>query len=219
MTLDLDLARRNMVSNQVRTWEVLDPRVLDVLGSVRRELFVRPDLEGMAYADLELPIGHGEIMMKPVLEGRLLQALALEGGEHVLEIGTGSGYLTACLAQLAARVTSVDIHADFTGSAMARLRGLGIDNCELLTAEALHGFMPAEPFDAIAVTGAVARLPQHWTGWLKPGGRLFVVQGRAPVMQALLLRQGAAEPERIEPLFETDLPYLRHAAPQTQFVL
>ena len=143
MTLDLDLARRNMVSNQVRTWEVLDARVLEVLGAVRREDFVPSAFRGVAYADLELPLGHGEIMMKPVLEGRLLQALELTRDDRVLEIGTGSGYLSACLAQLAGHVTSIDLHAEFTTVAQTRLHAAGIDNAELLTAEAVQEFMPA----------------------------------------------------------------------------
>ena len=219
MTLDLDLARRNMVSNQVRTWEVLDARVLEVLGTVHREDFVPPAFRGAAYADLELPLGHGEIMMKPVLEGRLLQALELTRNDRVLEIGTGSGYLSACLAQLAGHVTSIDLRAEFTAVAQTRLRAAGIDNAELLTAEAVHEFVPAQRFDAIAITGAVATLPQRWLGWLNPGGRLFLIMGQAPAMQALLLRHGDAQPETVEVLFETDLPYLRNAAPQAQFVL
>ena len=216
MTLDFELARQNMVSNQVRTWEVLDARVLDVRAALRREDFVPAAYRGMAFADLGLPLGHGEVMMKPVVEGRMLQALELAASDSVLEIGTGSGFITACLARLAGHVTSLDIHAEFTATARAALRAAGCDNVEAITAEAVREFAPAQRYDAIAVTGAVATLPQRWLGWLKPGGRLFVVQGRAPAMQATLLRVAVGTTEI---LFETDLPYLQHAAPVPRFVL
>ncbi len=216
MTLDFELARQNMVSNQVRTWEVLDARVLDVLSALRRENFVPAAYRDLAFADLELPLGHGEKMMKPVVEGRMLQALELTTEDNVLEIGTGSGFISACLARLAGHVTSLDIHADFTASAGAALRAAQCDNVELVTAEAVHEFVPAQRYDAIVVTGAVATLPQRWLGWLQPGGRLFVVQGRAPAMQATLLRVDAGTSEI---LFETDMAYLQHAAPIARFVL
>ncbi len=216
MTLDFELARQNMVSNQVRTWEVLDARVLDVLSALRREDFVPAAYRDLAFADLELPLGHGEKMMKPVVEGRMLQALELTAEDTVLEIGTGSGFISACLARLAGHVTSLDIHADFTASAGAALRAAQCDNVELVTAEAVHEFVPAQRYDAIVVTGAVATLPQRWLGWLQPGGRLFVVQGRAPAMQATLLRVDAGTSEI---LFETDMAYLQHAAPIARFVL
>jgi len=154
--------------------------------------------------------------MKPVVEGRMLQALELAATDNVLEIGTGSGFITACLARLAGHVTSLDIHAEFTATARAALRAAGCDNAEAITTEAVREFAPAQRYDAIAVTGAVATLPQRWLGWLKPGGRLFVVQGRAPAMQATLLRVAAGTTEI---LFETDLPYLQHAAPVPRFVL
>ena len=216
MTLDFELARQNMVSNQVRTWEVLDARVLDVLTALRREDFVPAAYRDVAFADLELPLGHGEMMMKPVVEGRMLQALELTAEDNVLEIGTGSGFISACLARLAGHVTSLDIHADFTARAGSALRAAHCDNVELVTAEAVNEFAPAQRYDAIAVTGAVATLPRRWLGWLKPGGRLFVVQGRAPAMQATLLRVDAGTSEI---LFETDLAYLQHAAPIARFVL
>lgn len=219
MTLDFELARQNMVSNQVRTWEVLDPRVLDTLGAVRREDFVPAACRAMAFADLELPLGHGEIMMKPVLEGRLLQALEVAATDDVLEIGTGSGFVTACLARLAASVTSLDIHADFTAAAMEKLQAAGCENIELATIDAVNAFTPTRRYDAIAVTGAVADIPVRWLSWLKPGGRLFVVQGRAPVMHGTLLRTSDGVAPATEILFETDLPYLRNAEPASQFKL
>ena len=128
MAMNFEQARQNMVENQVRPWEVLDARVLDVLSRVRREDFVAPAHRQLAFADLCLPLGHGEVMMKPVVEGRVLQALELMPADHVLEIGTGSGFLTACMAKLSAQVTSVDIHADFTVAATQRLQATGISN-------------------------------------------------------------------------------------------
>lgn len=219
MTPDLALARRNMVSNQVRTWEVLDARVLDVLGHTAREDYVTAPYQALAYADLELPLAHGERMMKPVVEGRLLQALELRADDQVLEIGTGSGYLTACLAQLSGHVHSLEIHADLSAAATTRLAAAGITNVSLQTADAMHAPAPAQRFDAIAVTGAMAELPQPWLGWLKPGGRLFVVEGAAPAMQAVLLRLDPTGGVQRERLFETELPYLQHAAPRVGFVL
>ena len=221
MSFDFELARRNMVSNQVRPWDVLDPRVLETLASVRRADFVPASYRATAYADIALPLGHGEVMLKPAVEGRILQSLEIGPDDHVLEIGTGSGYFSACLSRLAGRVTSIDIHADFVAAATSRLREAGFDNVETEIAEAVHGYGPTVHFDAIAVTGAVATLPQRWLGWLKPGGRIFAISGRAPAMQALLLRThpGTSQPVSVETLFETDLPYLQHAAPQESFVL
>lgn len=219
MTLDFNVARQNMVSNQVRSWEVLDPRVLDTLGAVRREDFVPVACRAMAFADLELPLGHGEIMMKPVLEGRLLQALEIAATDSVLEIGTGSGFLTACLARLAASVTSLDIRVDFTASAKAKLQAAGCGNVELATIDAVHAFAPAQRYDAIAVTGAVADVPGRWLEWLKPGGRMFVVQGQTPVMRATLMSAVDGNTPMTEFLFETDLPYLQNAGPVSRFRL
>jgi protein-L-isoaspartate(D-aspartate) O-methyltransferase len=218
MAMNFDQARQNMVENQVRPWEVLDARVLDVLGRVRREEFVAPEHRQLAFADLCLPLGHGEVMMKPVLEGRVLQALALKPEDQVLEIGTGSGFLTACLASLAAQVTSVDMHADFTAAAGQRLKAAGIANAQLVTGEAINGWQPQGSFDAVVVTGAVYSIPERFLGWLKPGGRLLVVRGESPVQQVMLLTHEGNGRYREEILLETDLPYLANAEPPRRFV-
>lgn len=214
MAMNFEQARANMVENQVRPWEVLDGRVLDTLGRVRREDFVAPEHRQLAFADLCLPLGHGEVMMKPVLEGRMLQALDLQGNERVLEIGTGSGFFTACLAGLAAEVVSVDIHADFTAAAGQRLRAAGVTNAKLHTGEAVNDWQPEGQFDVVVATGAVAEVPPRWMGWLKPGGRLLAIRGESPVQKVTLITH-----EREEALLETDLPYLVHAAPLPRFVL
>ena len=218
MAMNFDQARQNMVENQVRPWEVLDGRVLDVLRHVRREDFVPAAHRQLAFADLNLPLGHGEVMMKPVVEGRVLQALALKPEDSVLEIGTGSGFLTACLANLAAQVTSVDIHADFTAVANQRLQAAGITNVQLQTGEAVNEWQPQGTFDAVIVTGAVYRIPDRFLGWLKPGGRLLVVRGESPVQQVMVLTHEGNGRYREESLFETDLPYLAHAEPPRRFV-
>ncbi|MGH8213021.1 MAG: protein-L-isoaspartate O-methyltransferase family protein [Rhodanobacteraceae bacterium] len=216
---DLQRARRNMVENQVRTWEVLDARVLETLAELPRESFVPPAYRALAYADLALPIAHGEKMMKPIVEGRVLQSLGLKPHEDVMEIGTGSGYFTACLAKLARRVVSVERHPDLAQLARERLRNAGIDNVEFIHADALRDFKPTQVFDAVAVTGAVAAVPQVFHDWLKPGGRMFAVVGVEPAMRALLLRREADGNLGEERLFETELPYLAGAEPAQRFSL
>jgi protein-L-isoaspartate(D-aspartate) O-methyltransferase len=218
MAMNFDQARLNMVENQVRPWEVLDGRVLDVISRVHREDFVAAAHRQLAFADLCLPLGHGEVMMKPVVEGRVLQALELLPGDHVLEIGTGSGFLTGCLAGLAAKVTSVDVRADFTVAARKRLQNAGIGNVELVTGEAVDGWQPNELFDALIVTGAVASIPARWLTWLKPAARALIVKGQSPVQHATLLTHEGAGRYREETLFETDLPYLIHAEPLKRFI-
>jgi protein-L-isoaspartate(D-aspartate) O-methyltransferase len=219
MAMNFEQARQNMVENQVRPWEVLDADVLETLKSVRREDFVAPAHRNVAFADLTLPLGHGEVMMKPVIEGRVLHALALNKTDDVLVIGTGSGYLTACIARLAGKVTSLDMHADFVETARQRLAAASVTNVSLETAECVNGYTPAGVFDAVVVTGAVHTVPEKFVRWLKPGGRMFVVRGDSPAQTAVLLTHEGEGRFREESLFETDLPYLAHAAPVKRFVL
>ena len=217
MTLDYAKARENMVEQQVRPWDVLDARVLETLATLPREAFVAEALRALAYADTALPLAHGEAMMKPVLEGRALQALLVGADESVLEIGTGSGYLTACLATLAREVVSLERHADLADAARARLAAQGIGNARIETTDAF-AWDNVRQFDAICVTGAVDTLPARFVEWLKPGGRVFAVQGRSPAMEAVLVRKDVNR-LRTESLFETDLPFLAGAAPQPAFTL
>jgi protein-L-isoaspartate(D-aspartate) O-methyltransferase len=218
MAMNIEQARLNMVENQVRPWEVLDARVLDVISRVHREDFVAPEHRQLAFADLCLPLGHGEVMMKPVVEGRALQALELQPTDQVLEVGTGSGFITACLASLSAHVTSLDIHADFTAAASQRLRDADIANVTLVTDDAVEAWQPEGLFDALMVTGAVFDVPPRWLTWLKPGGRALIVSGQSPVQHATLLTHEGSGRYREEILFETDLPYLTHAEPPQRFV-
>lgn len=218
MSIDYAKAREVMVEQQVRPWDVLDARVLDTIATIPREAFVPEALRALAYTDTALPIGHGESMMKPVLEGRTLQSLLPTADECVLEIGTGSGYLTACLAGLSREVVSLERHADLADAARSRLQALGMDANVGIEHTDVLAWQATRQFDAICITGAVDVLPARWLEWLKPGGRLFVVQGRSPAMDAVLVRQGINGPI-FESLFETDIPYLAGAAPQPEFTL
>jgi len=220
--IDYARARETMVEQQVRPWDVLDPRVLETLSTLPREAFVPEPYRALAYADLQLPIGHGEVMLKPVVEGRTLQALALQPTDAVLEVGTGSGWFTACLGRLAREVVSLELHADLAEAAHARLAAQGLDgNLRIEVADALR-YDTTRRFDAICVTGAVDAVPARFLQWLRPGGRLFAVSGRAPAMVAQLLHGDAAngsqvDAARVESLFETDIPYLAGAAPVPRF--
>ncbi|MCL1635542.1 protein-L-isoaspartate O-methyltransferase [Luteimonas sp. SX5] len=218
MTIDYAKVRENMVEQQVRPWDVLDGRVLEALSAVPRDAFVPEAYRALAYADLELPIGHGQSMMKPVVEGRMLQGLELDAGDEVLEIGTGTGFVTACLGYLARDVHSLEIVPELAAAASARLAQRGHDsNVRIEAADAL-AWNTSRRFDAICVTAAVDTVPARFVEWLRPGGRLFVVRGRAPVMEAVCLRN-EVNGARIESLFETELQYLAGAAPAPEFHL
>ena len=217
MSIDFEQARFAMVEQQIRPWQVLDPRVLSTLSTVPREDFVLPQHRKLAFADLVLPLEHGEVMMKPVVEGRMLQALDLQPEDEVLEIGTGSGFITACLAALARDVLSRDRHGVFVERPRPRLAAQGASNTRIETADALD-WQPGRQFDAIAITAAVVAIRPPCLTWLKEGGRLFIIRGQSPAQEALrIVRQRDAFIE--ESLFETDVPYLHGAAPVPQFSL
>ncbi|PIV32552.1 MAG: protein-L-isoaspartate O-methyltransferase [Lysobacterales bacterium CG02_land_8_20_14_3_00_62_12] len=219
MSAMIEQQRFNMVEQQVRPWDVHDPRVLAALGRVHREQFVADADRALAFVDIGLPLAHGESMMRPLIEGRLLQALALQATDSVLEIGTGSGFVTACLASLAREVLSVEIHADLAERASARLQNAAVSNAQVRIADALVGFEPGRSFDAIAVTGAVYQEPEQFRRWLQPGGRLFLIRGESPVLEAVLITRRQPQQFDEQSLFETDLPYLIHATPPKHFVL
>lgn len=207
-----------MLGQQIRAWEVLDDRVLDVLERTPRERFVPEEYRDLAFADMEIPIGHDQTMMAPKIEGRLLQALQLAPIDRVLEIGTGSGYLTACLAGLAKSVHSVDIFGDFVDAARVKLADQRIYNVELNASDAMSASF-ADRYDAIAVTGSVPALDDRFIRLLRPAGRLFIVVGRAPVMEAMLITMRADGQWQQESLFETVIAPLINSERPEPFVL
>lgn len=205
-------ARFNMVEQQIRPWEVLDPKVLDLLQQVPREVFVPAQYQGLAFADLELPLGHGAAMLSPKLEARMLQAVDIQPSDSVLEIGTGSGYMTALLARLARKVTSVEIAPELSAEAGRKLAAQHVHNVLLEVGDGASGW-GAETYDVIVLTGSLPLLPAAYRQQLKPGGRLLAVVGEAPVMEAVLLTQVGDDVYKQETLFETSIPPL-HNAPQ-----
>ena len=214
---NVELARSNMILQQIRPWEVLDQRVLDTLARLPREEFVPKQYRQLAFSDVALPLGHDAVMLKPAVEGRLLQALALRPTDQVLEVGTGSGYLTACLAQLVTSVVSVEIVPELAESAQTQLKAHGVHNVLLHTGDASQGW-GQQRYDAIAVGGSVAEVTEVWRHSLKLGGRLFMVVGQPPVMEALLITRVGEQEWVQESLFDTLLPPLHNAAPVPIFV-
>lgn len=179
-------ARFNMVEQQIRPWQVLDPQVLAVLSNVPRELFVPQAYQALAYTDVEIPLGHGQEMTPPRVDARLMHDLHLTGNEKVLEIGTGSGYMTALLAARAQRVVSLEINADIAAAARNNLQRAGVTNAEVRVADGTQGDSADAPFDAIVLGGSVAEVPQALLQQLKVGGRLIAIVGQDPAMSAVL---------------------------------
>jgi len=214
--MNKDFARQQMIEQQVRAWDVLDSVVLAGLKEVQRELFVPTEFEALAFADTEIPIGHGEKMMTPTIEGRVLQALGLNGSEKVLEIGTGSGFLTACLAKLSSHVTSIDIYDDFIELAQRRLADCNINNTDIFNMDGTLE-LPEGPFDAIAVTGSIQSFDSRLVDALSPGGKLFVVVGDAPAMAAMQVIRTGNNEWQSDTLFETNLSPLVNGALPNQF--
>ena len=217
MNINTEDARAQMIKQQVRAWEVLDPTVLNVLSTVRRELYVPEAFRGLAFADTQIPLGQGEFMMTPQQEGRLLQALRIGPGDRILEVGTGSGFLTACLAQLGTHVDSLEIRTALAESARQRLRESGIRNANVSNTD-VYRFEPGSPYDVIAITGSIQMPDPRFQGWLASGGRLFVICGEAPVMEACLIERLTENDFRRSMLFETLIPPLSNAPRPGQFV-
>lgn len=215
MTINYSHAREMMVEQQIRPWDVLEIRVLDVLARLPREAFVAESHRALAYADIELPLGHGQKMMKPVIEGRTLQALDLQPTDEVLEIGTGSGFLSACMGELAREVLSLEIQPELAERARQNLDAAKLgSNVRIEVADALN-WQTQRHFDAICITAAVETVPVELLKLLRPGGRLFAIRGTSPVMEAVLVKADGS----VESLFETDIDYLQGAAPAPQFQL
>ena len=202
--MEPDTARRNMVEQQLRAGAVLDPRVLDALRSVRREDFVPPQYAHLAFAEAAIPLACGQHMLPPRLAGLVLQALDLQPGERVLEIGSGSGFLTACMGRLAGHVDSLEIHAELAEAAMAATARQDTARPSITTANAWH-LEPEARYDAVVLTASLPQYDPHFEQWLKPGGRLFASVGRRPVMEARMIRLLAPGRTVHASLFELDL--------------
>jgi len=219
--MNLEQARSNMVEQQIRTWEVLDQGVLDLLYAVPREEFVPPSCRNLAFSDMEIPIGEGERMWPPKMEARVLQELAPRRSDRVLEVGTGSGYFTALLAHRSAHVYSVEIRPALAAFGKANLLRHGLDNVTLATGDGASG-VPAGlpyggPFDIVVLTGSVPLLPNALLEVLAPGGRAFAVVGEAPVMTAKMVTRAALGASHAVELFETLLAPLGNCEQPSRF--
>jgi protein-L-isoaspartate(D-aspartate) O-methyltransferase len=215
--MDTLAARQQMVDQQIRTWEVLDPRVLQAIASVPREAFVPREYRDLAFADAPLPIGFGQSMLAPKIQGRILQALGVNRSDIALEIGTGTGYLAAVLGLLASSTRSIEIHPELTAQATANLRAVHEARVQLETRDAFSAAPPGE-YDVIAVTGSMPVYDPRFERALKVGGRLFAVIGSDPVMEAVLVRRVDDTEWIRESLFETVIEPLVNATAAQAFV-
>lgn len=215
--MNTEFARRQMIRQQARAWDVFDENVLEVLNEVPREHFVPDAFKLLAFADSEIPLAQGQNMLTPTITGRVLQALGLAGGERVLEVGTGSGFLTACLATLSSQVVSIELFDDLLDTARNNLATSDIDNVELLQMDGMRE-LPEGPFDAIAVTGSIQNFDPRFVAALNPGGRLFVVVGDGPAMAAKRVIRTDDKDWQSTTLFETDLLPLINGSKPPQFL-
>ncbi len=215
--MNLEQARFNMIEQQIRPWDVLDAGVLDLLKAVRREQFVPAASKALAFVDTEIPLGYGVTMWQPKVEARALQSLSLKAGDVVLEVGTGSGFMTALLARMARQVTSVEIVPELNAMAARNLAAQHIDNVTLQVGDASQQWGEAE-YDAIMLTGSVPLLPEAYKNQLKVGGRLFAVVGDAPAMKAQLITRVEADRFESSTLFETVVAPLKNARQPQRFV-
>jgi len=216
--MNIEAARHNMVVSQIRTWDVLDDRLLTLIEQAPRHEFVPAAFRNLAFADMQIPLGDGEVMMAPLVEARLLQALAIKPSDSVLEIGTGSGYVTWLLSRLAARVRSIEIRGDFTQHASEKLAAHGATNVDLDIGDGARGWAQTAPYDVIFVTGSVPVLPEEFTKQLRVGGRLAVIIGQLPAMEARLITRMTDTAFDTRSLFETVIPPLRNAPAPDRFV-
>jgi protein-L-isoaspartate(D-aspartate) O-methyltransferase len=221
--MNFEQARFNMIESQIRTWDVLDQAVLDAVAAVKREDFVLEQYRQLAFADMQVPLREepvdpGEVMLTPKLEARMLQELGLSPADKVLEVGTGSGYVTALLSRLASQVVSVEIVSAFTELAQRRLQSAGAGNVSLEVGDAANGWAQGAPYDAILLTGSVPMLPPAFKEQLKPGGRLLAVIGEEPAMTGTLVVRVAESSYSSRGLFETCIPALQNVPRNTRFV-
>ena len=215
--MNFEKARFNMVEQQIRPWEVLDQDVLDLVMTVKREEFVPAAHRELAFADVEIPIGCGQVMLKPVIEGKVLQALRLSKSDSVLEIGTGSGYFAALLAARTEWVRTIEVEPELVKLASANLARNGVENVVVVQGDGINGWAERAPYDVIVVSGGLPFVPQALLEQLKVGGRLFAFVGEAPVMKARLITCEAEGRFRTEDIFETVVPMLKNAPQRDDF--
>ncbi len=219
--MDLEHVRFNMIEQQIRPWDVLDETVLGLLRRVKREEYVPEAYRNMAFMDIEIPLdhgGHGETMLSPKVEARLVQELKLKPGDKVLEVGTGSGYMTALLASLAKHVHSVEIVPELKAAAEQKLAAHGFTNITLEVGDAARGWAAHAPYDAIVLTGSEPLLADAFMAQLKPGGRLIAFVGTAPAMAARRIQLIEPGVQVAQDLFETNVRMLKNAPQAEQFV-
>ena len=216
--MDMEEARFNMIEQQIRPWEVLDPEVLELLSTVKREDFVSPSHRMLAFADIELPIGNGQTMLQPKIEARILQQLAIKNTDVVLEVGTGSGYMAALLASKAENVYTVEIDPLLAASAAENLQKAGVANVLVETGDASEGWPKHGPFDVIVISGSLPELPEQFLQQLKIGGRLAVFVGEPPAMQARIVTRTGDTAFNTINLFETVVAPLSTARQRQRFV-
>ena len=206
--MDIEQARFNMIEQQIRPWDVLDNTVLDVIQKIPRELFVSDQHKKLAFSDVEIPIEHGQVMMSPKVEARMLQALNLSPTDNVLEIGTGSGFVTACLAKMANHVTSCEFYGDIADLARDRLSALNIENTHFIYGDVFEQIGSLHSYDVIAITGSLPEDAEQFYKHLSIHGRMFCILGSQPAMSATLVTRAAENAYRSESLFETVIPPL-----------
>ena len=219
--LDIEAARANMIQQQIRAWNVLETQTLDALQGIRREDFVPAEYRDLAFADVQIPLrgeSGGEMMLEPKVSARMLEALALSATDEVLEIGTGSGYLSALLASLSARVTSVEIDHGLLATARGNLVKAGVENVVLVHGDAHAGWGEAEQFDAILIGGSLPKITDAWLTALAGGGRLVGIEGHPPAMHVVrLTKTDGADLVTRESLFETVAPRLSNVPEPAEF--
>ena len=215
--MNFEQARFNMVEQQIRPWEVLDQDVLDLLMTVKREEFVPAAYRDLAFTEVEIPIGCGQVMLKPVIEGKVLQALRLGKADSVLEVGTGSGYFAALLAARTEWVRTIELEPELVKLASANLARNGVENVVVVQGDGIAGWAERAPYDVIVVSGGLPFVPQALLEQLKVGGRLFAFVGEAPVMKARLITCEAEGRFRTEDVFETVVPMLKNAPQREAF--
>ncbi|MFM9879459.1 MAG: protein-L-isoaspartate O-methyltransferase family protein [Burkholderiaceae bacterium] len=216
--MNTEQARFNMIEQQIRPWEVLDSHVLQLLALVKREDFVPPQHKALAFVDMELPIGEGQVMLAPKVEARLLQDLQVQRHESVLEIGAGSGFMAALLGHRARSVLSLELHAPLAAMARANLRRAGLHNVDVRHADGAAGAPQDGPFDVILLSGSVARIPQVLLDQLSIGGRLMAIVGTDQAMQAVLVTRSSPSAWQRTAPWDTVAPALQNFAHASAFV-